>query len=207
MKVQHGFQVYKKYLAMKQHFSNEKFDYFQYEGKVNAKEETYHNRSDFWFFETVARKFSPQETEEFMLATFVDSKDPTKVWIGEIQRHGKANWLAWQKRQQSLRYVVSQDLDRLVDDMESSGNTFNDLFKTMGGHPPLLRLYIKQQICVETLIIVDMILGFMVDWNRELKDPLWQSLSFKIRKYKPFLSIHKPPFIQLLKDKFLCKTQ
>jgi hypothetical protein len=52
----HGFDVYRTYLAMKLHFSNDKFDFFQYEGKVNAKEETYQQRNDFYFFETLARK-------------------------------------------------------------------------------------------------------------------------------------------------------
>ncbi|AEC53020.1 loader of gp41 DNA helicase [Synechococcus phage S-CRM01] len=203
MKVEHGFQVYKKYLAMKQHFSNEKFDYFQYDGKVNAKETTYQDRSDFWFFETLARKHTPKETEEFMLATFANAEDPSKVWIGEIQRNGKANWLVWQKRQQSLQYTISQDLDRLVDYLATSGNSFNHLFKTVGGHPALLKFYIKRQICVETLIVLDMILGFMVSWDRDLKDALWKSVSFKIRKYRPFLSINKEPYKKLLQKKFL----
>lgn len=203
MKVEHGFDVYRKYLAMKQHFSNEKFDYFQYDGKVNAKETTYQTRSDFWFFETIARKHSPKETEEFMLATFADSQDPAKVWIGEIQRNGKTNWVVWQKRQQSLQYVIGQDFDRLVDHMATEGHTFNDLFKTVGKHPPLLKLYIKRQICVETMIVLDMILGFMVNWDRQLKDALWQNASFKIRKYRSFLSINKQTYKTLLQKKFL----
>ena len=199
----HGFDVYKKYLAMKQHFSNESFDYHQYDGKVNAKETTYQSRSDFWFFETIARKHSPKETEEFMLATFTEAKDPAKVWIGEIQRHGKDNWMVWQKRQQSLQYLVGQDFDRLADHMATEGYTFNDLFETMGKHPPCLKLYIKRQVCIETLIILDMILGFMVNWDRKLKDPLWESLSFKIRKYRPFLSIPTQKYKTLLQKKFL----
>lgn len=203
MVVEHGFQVYKKYLAMKQHFSNEKFDYFQYDGKVNVKETTYQSRSDFWFFETIARKHSPKETLELMLATFAAADNPTKVWIGEIQRNGKSNLITWQKRQQSLSYVVSEDLNKLVEHLETTGDTFNDLFKTTGQHPPLLKLYIRKQVCVETMIILDMLLGFMVRWDKDLKDPLWQSASFKIKKYRPFLSINKEKYKQLLKDKFL----
>lgn len=205
MKVEHGFQVYKKYLAMKQHFSNEKFDYFQYDGKVNVKEATYQNRSDFWFFESIARKLSPKETHDYMLATFANADDPTKVWIGEIQKNGKSNLLTWQKRQQSLHYVVSEDLQKLVDHLETTGETFNDLFATNHQHPPLLKLYIKKKICVETMIILDLILGFMVRWDKDLKDPLWQAASFKIRKYRPFLSINRDKYKKLLKDKFLWK--
>jgi hypothetical protein len=46
-----------------------------------------------------------------------------------------------------------------------------------------------------------MILGFMIQWNRELKDPLWQQLSFKIKKYKPFLSIPTKKYKAMLLDK------
>ena len=49
---------------MKQHFSNPKFDFFQYDGKVNVKESTYQARNDFYFFETIARKYTPMEIRE-----------------------------------------------------------------------------------------------------------------------------------------------
>ena len=63
----HGHQVCQTYLAFKQHFSNPKFDFFKYDGKVKVKEETYQQRPDFWFFETLARKLKDQEVLEYML--------------------------------------------------------------------------------------------------------------------------------------------
>ena len=199
----HGVDVCRTYLAFKQHFSNPKFDFFQYDGKVKIKEETYQQRSDFWFFETLARKLTDQEIKEYMLASFVSSENPTKVWIGDIKRNGHDNWLVWQKLQSGLTYTFQQDCQRLVDLMEEKQYSFNDLFKTMGGHPPSLRLQCKQQICLESLIILDMILGFMKDWDQKLKDPLWEQLSFKIRKYRPFLSINTNKYRALVKSVFL----
>ena len=108
------------------------------------------------------------------------------------------------KQNQSLSYIVDQDLDTVVQHMETNGYTFNDLFKTVGGHPPLLRLQVKRRISLETLMILDMVLGFMVTWDRSLKDPLWQQLSFKIRKYKPFLSIPVSKYKQVIKTKIIC---
>ena len=197
----HGFDVYRTYLAMKLHFSTDKFDFFQYDGKVNAKEETYHGRNDFYFFETVARKYDETEIKEYMLASFVEAEDPTKVWIGDIKRTGKDCWLVWAKRQQSLSYLVEQDLDVLDKQLEEVSN-FNSLFETVGRHPPLLKLYIQRRISLETLIIFDMILGFIPDWDKKLKDPLWEQLSFKIKKYKPFLSIPTNKYRMMMQDKF-----
>ena len=199
----HGHQVCQTYLAFKQHFSNPRFDFFQYDGKVKVKEETYQQRSDFWFFETLARKLTDQEVKEYMLASFVSSENPAKVWIGDIKRNGHDNWLVWQKLQSGLTYTFEQDCQRLVSFMEEKQCSFNDLFKTMGGHPPSLRLYCKQQVCLESLIILDMVLGFMKDWDQKLKDPLWEQLSFKVRKYKPFLSINTVKYRALVKSVFL----
>jgi len=198
-----GFDVYRTYLAFKQHFANPKFDFFQYDGKVKAKESTYHDRKDFYFFETLARKHTDQEIKEFLLASFVSADDPTKVWIGDIKRDGKANWMVWTKLHESLTYAFKQDLNRVVEHMETTSRTFNDLFKAMGTHPPLLRLYIKRSITLETLTILDMVLGFMIQWDRELHDPLWTALSMKIKKYKPFLSLNTSRYKSIIKETFL----
>ena len=186
---------------MKQHFSNPKFDFFQYNGQVNAKEETYQQRNDFYFFETVARKYKKDEIQDLLLASFILSKDPTKVWIGDIRESGKDRWLAFLKLQQSLSYTFEQDTDTVVEHMDAEGYTFNNLFETVGGHPPLLKLYIKRRINLETLIIYDLILGYIKDWDKHLLDPLWEGVSFKIKKYKPFLSIKTSKYRELLKQR------
>ena len=198
-----GLDCYRTYLAMKQHFTNPNFDFFEYNGKVKASEKKYQERTDFYFFETMARKLSDQEVKEYLLASFVSSTDPQKVWIGDIKRSGKDSWLAWQKQRQSEQYFVGEDLDRLARCMEEEGYTFNNLFETLDGHPPTLRLHIKGGLSLDTLIILDMVLNFMPQWDKKFRDPLWESLSFKVKKYRPFLSISKPKYVKLIKEKFL----
>ena len=199
----HGFDVYRTYLAMKQHFTNSNFDFFQYDGKVRAKETTYQQRSDFYFFETLARKLSDQEVKEYLLASFVAASDPTKVWIGDIKRSGKDRWLAWTKQNESLSYIVKQDLGNVAHHLAVQGNTFNNLFETLGHHPSLLKLHVKGDVSLETLLVLDIVLGFTKDWDKKLRDPLWEMISFKIKKYKPFLSINSQRYKQVLKDTFL----
>ena len=198
----HGHQVYQTYLAFKQHFTNPKFDFFQYDGKVKVKEETYQQSRAFWFCESLAKKLTDEEIKEYMLASFVSAEDSTKVWIGDIKQSGKDRWVVWKKSQQSLAYTVEQDLESVVSSMGSQGYTFNNLFETMGGHPPLLKLFLKRQLNLNTLVVMDIVLGFTKRWDKELKDPLWEQLSLKIRKYKPFLSINKDKYQKILKEKF-----
>ena len=201
----HGLDVYRTYLAMKQHFSNPKFDFFQYDGKVNAKQETYQQRKDFYFFETLARRLTKEEVQNYMLATFVQAEDATKVWVGDIKRDGRARYLAQQKQMDRLTYEISQDCDTVVNYLEENKCTFNRLFETQqsnNSHPALLKLYIKKSISIETLLIYDQCLGYMRHWDRDLNDPLWEALSLKIKKYKPFLSIPVNKYRQILMEKF-----
>jgi len=197
-----GYDVYRCYLAFKLHFSNKDYDFFKYEGKANAKEETYQQRSDFYFFETLARKLTAQEVKEYMLACFVSADDPSKVWIGDIKREGQSRWIEWQKLHSSLTYLFKSDLKRVDGYLEQNGVAFNDLFSTEKGHAPLLKLLLKQEIKLESLIIMDMVLGFTRKWDTAFRDPLWESISFKIKKYKPFLSIPTNKYKGLLRETF-----
>lgn len=198
----HGFDVYKMYLGMKLHFTKDQYDFFVYDGKVSAKEETYSQRNDFYFFETLARKLSREEAMEYLLASFICADNSSKVWIGDIKRNGKQVWLEWIKRNQSMSYNFNQDIDTIQDDLLSNDLSFNDLFGTQNGHPRILKMLIKRRISLETFIILDMVLKFIPHWDKDLKDPLWESLSFKIKKYKPFMSVPVSKYKQQLKDKF-----
>ncbi len=199
----HGFDVYRTFLAMKQHFSNPKYDFFMYDGKVNAKESTYQARNDFYFFESLAKKLTPLEVKEYLLSNFVYADDPSKVWIGNIKRTGKDKWIAWQKQNQNLRYNFQQDLNSIVNLMDSRKLSFNDIFSCDAGHPWLLRLYIKKEINLESIIILDMVLKFMLVWDKTMDDPLWSALSLKIKKYKPFMSIPVKDYKDLMKSTFI----
>jgi len=199
----HGFDVYKTFLAMKQHFTNAKYDFFKYDGKVNAKESTYQQRNDFYFFESLARKLTPLEVKEYLLSNFVYADNPSKVWIGNIKRSGKDNWVKWQKQNQNLSYNFSQDLNKIVALMETRGYAFNDLFDCTHGHPPILKLYIRKDLALETVIILDMVVGFMLRWDQRMDDPLWSALSLKIKKYKPFMSIPVKDYKKLMKETFI----
>lgn len=197
-----GFDVYRMYLALKQHFTRPEFDFFKYEGRVNVKAATYEKRNDYYFFETLARKYDAIDIQEYLLASFVCAKNPGKVWIGDIKRNGKENWLHWQKQMSAISYNFDKETSNIKNALERSECSFNDLFTTREGHPLLLRLFIRGDVSLETLMILDMILGFMLRWDDKLTDPLWTAVSLKIKKYKPFVSIPVSKYRAALKEKF-----
>jgi hypothetical protein len=204
----HGFDVYRMYLAMKLHFTNQKFDYFQAGGRTNAKETTYQERNDFWFFETLAKKYTAQEIQELLLASFVLSEETTRVWIGDIKSDGLARYLVWKKQMESLAYNFSQDMDTMADCMEQGEYSFATLFgatlsESERRPPGALRLLCKGKILQISLLICDQALDFIPHWDKYLIDPLWESISFKIKKYKPFLSIPVDKFSKIIYNKLI----
>ena len=65
------FQVYIEYLALKSHFSNEKYDYFKYNKKVRASVASFNKRSDKYWFEKSSRKYNDKEIIDFLVSNFV----------------------------------------------------------------------------------------------------------------------------------------
>ena len=59
-----------------------------------------------------------------------------------------------------------------------------------------------KEIELETIVILDMVLKFMLVWDKRMDDPLWSALSLKIKKYKPFMSVPVKDYKKLMKDSF-----
>jgi hypothetical protein len=91
----------------------------------------------------------------------------------------------WKKRQESLTYTFKNYLKKLNYDLDS--NFRNEKY----GHPHLLRLYLRGDVCIETMCILDMLVNYSTPWNKFLeKDLIWSDKYTIIKKYKPFLSIN-----------------
>lgn len=177
------FDTYKEYLAFKHHFTKPKYDYFRYGGKSRASLDSFYKRKDRYFFEKTSRKYNDDEVKAFFLANFVESDNPDGLWIGTIIRNGESVYKSWQHRNQSLYYQYTQQIDNLLSD-----STLEEIFHCKG-HPPILKSYLAGETSIETLAILDKILGYVKDFDKKLLDPVWERVSLKIKKYEPFLNI------------------
>ena len=191
-------EVYKTYLAFKNHFTKKNYDYFKYCGKTNASRDAFNKRKDRYFFERMSRKKSDEQIVQYFISNFVSTEDPSKVWIGEIIQNGETNFQNWQKRNQSLAYVFGDEVERVF-----KGSSFDSYFHTSGQHPKILKEYLKGNISIETLVILDKVLGYVEKFDKKILDPIWGSVSMKIKKYGPFLNIDVPRYKKILKEKVL----
>lgn len=189
-----GFQTYKMYVALKNHFTSQTYDYFRYNGKTRASIKTYEARRDKYFFEKLAKK---RDVEEFILANIIE-QGPT-VWVGDLasEQQAEENYRGWVKRQQSITYLFTNELDKLELPYDQN------IIVVDGQHPPLLKHVIQHNISIETLIILNDLCSFTRHWNKKIEDKvIWPSLYNKCKKYRPFLKFDKEKLKQIVIDKF-----
>jgi len=188
------FDAYKQYLSLKNHFTKEKYDYHKYCGKSRATVQSFYKRKDRFWFEKLARGKDDKEVIDFFVSNFITCTDPSKLWIGEMMREGESRYIAWKKRTQSLSYTFKEEMSSVLSEYK--------LDSAFAGtsHPPILKKYLSGDISLETLVICDRILGYRKDFDEKLKDPVWETVSLKIKKYSSFLNIEVLRYRKLLKE-------
>jgi hypothetical protein len=189
------FDAYKEYLALKNHFTKDSYDYHKYCGKSRASVQSFYKRKDRMWFEKVARQKSDKEVVEFFVANFVSCPDPETLWIGEIMKEGESRYQQWQKKIQSLSYVFKEETQQLFEE-----HKFEEVFNCSKGHPPVLKKFLSGKISLETMVIYDRIFLYGNTFDKKLKDPVWETVSRKIKKYNPFLNIDVFRFRKILKE-------
>ena len=189
------FETYQTYLSMKSHFTNRKYDFFKYGGKSRATMSSFNKRKDKYWFEKTSRKYSDEEVLNFLLSNFVTTDNPQNLWIGEIINSGERNYSEWMKRQQSLTYLFKEQSKELL-----SENDLNEVFNCSKGHPLVLKRYLGGEIDLETLTILEKVFSFRKEFDKKLKDPVWETVSLKIKKYIPFININTFSYKKILRE-------
>ena len=187
--------AYKCYLAMKNHFTKDNYDYHKYAGKVRATREAFYKRKDRFWFEKFSRQKNDKEVVDFFVSNFVSTTDPSTMWIGEMIKEGEGRYIDWKRKVQSLSYVFKEEVDNLFRDKK-----VDDVFNCSKGHPPILKSYLGGDTSLETMVICDRIFEYGKDFDKRLKDPVWETVSRKIKKYDPFLNINVPRYKKILKE-------
>ena len=189
------FDAYRCYLSLKNHFTKDHYDYHKYRGKTRATVQAFYKRKDRFWFEKFARQKNDKEVEEFFVSNFIYSTDPATMWIGEMIKEGDGRYTEWKKKVQSLSYIFKEETENVFDNRK-----VDDVFNCSKGHPPILKSYLGGSTSLESMVIYDIILGYGKDFDKRLNDPVWETVSRKIKKYKPFLNINVPHYKKILKE-------
>ena len=189
------FETYQHYLSLKNHFTNPKYDFFKYGAKTRASVTSFNKRKDKYWFEKTSRKYNDKEVVDFLVSNFTATDNPQNLWIGEIINSGERNYTDWMKRQQSLTYLFKEQSNELL-----SENELESLFNCTKGHPPILKKFLSGSVSLETLTIFDKIFHFSKNFDKKLDDPVWESVSLKLKNYSPFLNIDMFQYKKILRS-------
>ena len=198
-----GFEVYKIYLAVKLHFTskNQSYDFHKHNGRTTARLGTFTKRRDRYFFHKLSKLYNDRDIADYFVSNFVTN---TNLWVGDIiGRVGDENFKLWQKKIESLSYYYEQDIDYIIEQMNTKDITFDNIFISKDGqHPYILKYFLSKRINFETFIILDDILNFSRQLNKSITEKvLWPKLYERMIRYKPFLKYNTTKYKQILKKK------
>ena len=191
MNIYQGYNAYVTYLAVRQHFTSD-YDYFKYNGKVKAWRSTFDTRKDKYFFYKLSKKKDPIE---YLVANFIGSND---FYIGNIRADESDQiYMDYKKRKESLSYVFKSDLSKMKEN-------FNDnIVVPNNEHPYLLRLYMRGDISLETLTLINKCVNIFNYWDKELSDDImWPDIKLKATKYSPFLNVDINKYREIILSTF-----
>lgn len=198
MNIYQGYNAYVTYLAIRQHFTSD-YDYFKYNGKVKANQDSFLKRRDKFFFAKIDKKYDKKELLYFFVSNFVDHED---VWSGNLVSDKSEHiFNEWKKRIQSLAYNFKGQCEFLFEDK------FDEVFEVQEySHPLLLRKFMQREVQPETMVILDDVLGYIKRWDKEIDEEIiWPKIKQQIVNYKPFMSYDKDKYKNILKKVVLSR--
>lgn len=181
------YDAYRIFNGIKLHFTAS-YDFIKYRGKIKVNEATFETKKEKYLFARISKKYNLENYTDFVLANILENP---KIWVNSLfEETAHENFLKFQTNKESFPYIFSEEVKGLLDWCEEKEISFQELFKVRDNDTFLLRHYRHKNISLETLIVLDMIIGFLEPWSRKIEDTLlFPKLLEKIRKYTPFLSI------------------
>jgi hypothetical protein len=185
-----GFKAYRYYLAIKLHFTTDKFNVFENRGNVRGTREAFNARNDIYIFEKLATKHEDdKEIIQFFVSNFAYGND-TAIYAGQ---EAEDNFLEWQKRKQSITKVFIDDLASMLMHVETNKLKHTAIFGfTENEYPVALKMFIGGKITIESLRIIDDITNVVEDWkNHSSVKYIWDDELRRVTKLTGFVKYDK----------------
>ena len=169
-----GFDAFKLWVAMKQHFTTKNFDIFQNKGRMKGKYETFLARSDGPVIEYVASKFEIRDFVYYLASNFIYGNEQCIWEFGQ----GAANYNLFIARKKVLGNVVANDFKSL----DNMNIAYND---GIG----VIRALTRNQITIETASVINQVIN-LTDQLRPLPvGKMVEPLLMRIDKSKGFIKV------------------
>jgi len=169
-----GFAAYQKYLAIMMHFNvKTNYDYFKYNGKTNAKLESYqNNKSNIYKYAGIEKRIGINQLETFFFVNFE----------GDYKKFVPQPWYKYYKKVidslDNFPVTYAADLKTISDMVRDTQCSRDDLFT--GGefhlHPLLYVWYDKGIISRYTMLFIDSYIESIFDESHSSDPLLWKEV-------------------------------
>ena len=186
-----GYKAWKLYMAVKLHFTTNKYNVFNNRGHVKGGRDTFYSRNDRFIFERLARKFATErDIIQFYVANFAYGNEA--VVYSDVD--SESNLTLWNKRKQSISQVFENDMNGIVLHLEKESLTRDQLYN--GNLPELLKLYLGGFVTIESMVILDSYTNYLASWKEQL-NLLWEEECRRIDKCKGFVKFDSARLLQV----------
>ena len=175
------FEAYKLYNSLKLHFETD-YDAVKYNFKTTVKPTSFFKRKDKFFFAKIAKHHG-----KHLLDYYVANFKAGVAYAGDmVNESGEKNYTEYKKIKESIHRVFEIDINKLSDyDFEKL------LISEDGQHPLIIKLWMQEEIHLETVVILNSILGFITREDSKIKDTIiWPDQKRLIEKYTPFVKFN-----------------
>lgn len=182
-----AWKFFKIYHSFKLHFTDPRYDVLKYGIRTSVTFEKFCIRPDKDRFIYISNKVQREEDAGLLCianftrnnSDFMYDRDSDPFRVLDI----------WKSDQNKIPRLFSEEFKNLQKLATTKGIKFKSMFDLTpnGNNPPLFQLYTAGKISNETLLILDDIYGFLIQWNIILSEnPLWNNRSLMLEKYRPF---------------------
>lgn len=152
-----GYEAYKYYLALKLHFTTDKYDVFDQNGRVFCKKESFDKRNDRMLFERIAvKKSTPREFIDFCVANFAHYN----LQMMYDQSEAESIHKSWIANKEKLSYLFMRECSTIANRCEGK-----DPFRIEKGVPVLMTMYLNGDVSIETMSILNKFEDYLKNWS------------------------------------------
>lgn len=191
-----GYETYCLFIALKNHFTQNNYDFLKYHGKTKITKDHFTSHKDKYKYIKLSRKYDDAQMRDFIIANLLANRN----WIGYLLEDESDDiYKSYIKRKQSISYIFDTEVNKLF----SSCGGANKAFKIKKSeYPEILNLYFQNEISIETLSILNDLVQFTEKFDKKLgeNDILWSKVRLLILKIKPFLEYDKDKIKNILKN-------
>ena len=186
-----AYDAYKLYLGLKLHFQDQKYNFVRLKGGVRSSPESFYKRKDRWFFEKLIRRYRGEQVKEFFISNFINGDR----YGGLHTEEADSVYTNWKKRMQSVTYNFKNDIKLLLDSVDR----FDNLFVKGEQYPIILQKLYQGDIQLETFLILNQMLNFFPQFDKELDEYQWPVTRKLCNKYSSFLTVNLKKYREIVR--------